>query len=120
MAEKKSGSSKTAGGGAKKAASGKSASGGKEKSVTELVSSLAEKAGITKAQAKQVLDVHAEMLIDELKQNGSVQLAGIGKLKLGQRAERQGRNPATGEAITIKASKTVKFSGGKRFKDSFK
>ena len=50
---------------------------------------------------------------------GSVQLAGIGKLKLGERAERQGRNPSTGEAITIKASKTVKFSGGKRFKDSF-
>ncbi len=53
------------------------------------------------------------------KRKGSVQLAGIGKLKLGQRAERQGRNPSTGEAITIKASKTVKFSGGKRFKDSF-
>lgn len=120
MAEKKGGSTKSAGGGAKKASSGKAASGGKEKSLTELVSSLAERAGITKAQAKQVLDTHAEMLIEELQQNGSVQLAGIGKLKVGQRAERQGRNPATGEAITIKASKTVKFSGGKRFKDSFK
>jgi DNA-binding protein HU-beta len=84
-----------------------------------LVSALAERTNITKAQAKQVLDAHAEMLVEELKQNGSVQLAGIGKLKLGERAERQGRNPATGEAITIKASKTVKFSGGKRFKDSF-
>jgi len=115
MAEKKSGSANTAGGGTKK-----TATGGKEKSMTELVGTLAEKAGITKAQAKQVLEAHAEMLINELKQNGSVQLAGIGKLKLGQRAERQGRNPATGEAITIKASKTVKFSGGKRFKDSFK
>jgi len=97
----------------------KSASGGKEKSVTELVSALAEKTGISKAKAKEVLDAHAEMLVSELKQNGSVQLSGIGKLKLGQRAERQGRNPSTGEAITIKASKTVKFSGGKRFKDSF-
>ncbi len=119
MADKKSGSTKTAGGEAKKAASGTTA-GNKEKSMTELIGALAEKAGITKAQAKQVLEAHAEMLIDELKQNGSVQLAGIGKLKLGQRAERQGRNPATGEAITIKASKTVKFSGGKRFKDSFR
>ena len=118
MAEKK-GSSAKSGSSAKKSASGKSASGSKEKSMTELVSALAEKTGITKAQTKQVLDAHAEMLIDELKQNGSVQLAGIGKLKLGQRAERQGRNPATGQAITIKASKTVKFSGGKRFKDSF-
>lgn len=121
MADKKGGSAKPASGGTKKAASGKTAAtGGKEKSMTELVGVLAEKAGITKAQAKQVLEAHAEMLIDELKQNGSVQVAGIGKLKVGQRAERQGRNPATGEPITIKASKTVKFSGGKRFKDSFK
>jgi DNA-binding protein HU-beta len=36
-----------------------------------------------------------------------------------KKGERQGRNPATGEAITIKASKTVKFSGSKRLKDSF-
>lgn len=121
MATKKSDTAKTSGGGTKKAAAGKTAAtgGSKEKSLTELTSSLAEKAGITKVQAKQVLDAHAEMLIDELKQNGSVHLSGIGKLKLGERAERQGRNPATGEPITIKASKTVKFSGGKRFKDSF-
>ena len=122
MATKKNDSTKTAGGAAKKAASGKTAAsaiGGKEKSVNELISTLAETTGITKAKAKEVLDAHAELLISELKETGSVQLAGIGKLKLGQRAERQGRNPSTGEAITIKASKTVKFSGGKRFKDSF-
>lgn len=120
MAAKKSVSAKTTGGAAKKAATSKTAStGGKEKSLTELVSALAETTGITKAKAKEVLDAHAELLISELKANGSVQLAGIGKLKLGERAERQGRNPSTGEAITIKASKTVKFSGGKRFKDRF-
>jgi DNA-binding protein HU-beta len=91
----------------------------KEKSLNELVGALAEKAGVTKVQAKSILEAHAELLIEELKQNGSVQLAGIGKLKLGERAERQGRNPSTGEAITIKAAKTVKFAGGKKFKDSF-
>jgi DNA-binding protein HU-beta len=91
----------------------------KEKSLNELVGALAEKAGVTKVQAKSLLEAHAELLIEELKQNGSVQLAGIGKLKLGERAERQGRNPSTGEAITIKAAKTVKFAGGKKFKDSF-
>ncbi len=121
MATKKNDSAKTTGGAAKKATSGKKAATvGKEKSLTELVSALADKTGITKAKAKEVLDAHAELLISELKDTGSVQLAGIGKLKLGQRAERQGRNPSTGEAITIKASKTVKFSGGKRFKDSFR
>lgn len=131
MAAKKSDSTKSTGdGAAKKTATAKtfakaaskgatSAAGGKEKSLTEMVAALAERAGITKAQAKEVLDHHAELLIDELKQNGSVQIAGIGKFKLGERAERPGRNPSTGEAITIKASRTVKFSGGKRFKDSF-
>ena len=122
MATKKTSSKKTSSGtGAKKSSAGKSSSStaGKEKSLTELVSVLAETTGLTKAKAKEVLDAHAELLINELKSNGSVQLAGIGKLKLGERAERQGRNPATGETITIKASKTVKFSGGKRFKDSF-
>jgi DNA-binding protein HU-beta len=118
MAANKSSSAKSSGG-AKKASAGKATSGGKEKSLTELVSALAETTGLTKAKAKEVLDAHAELLVSELKSNGSVQLAGIGKLKMGERAERQGRNPSTGEAITIKASKTVKFSGGKRFKDSF-
>ncbi len=118
MATKKNDTAKSGGGSTKKAAAGKS-TGSKEKSLTELVGALAEKTGVTKAQAREVLDAHAELLISELRENGSVQLAGIGKLKLGQRAERQGRNPSTGEAITIKASKTVKFSGGKRFKDSF-
>lgn len=123
MAAKKTGAAKSSGA-AKKSASGKGdstgSSGGKEKSLNDLIGALAERAGITKTQAREVLDAYAELLIEELKQNGSVQLAGIGKLKLGERAERQGRNPATGEAITIKASKTIKFAGGKRFKDSFR
>ena len=65
------------------------------------------------------MDAHAELLTSELQSAGSVQLAGIGKLKLGERAAREGRNPATGETIQIAASKTVKFSGGKKFKDTF-
>ena len=119
MATKKNDSAKTRAAQLKNAAGKKASTGSKEKSLTELVSALAETTGITKAKAKEVLDAHAELLISELKATGSVQLAGIGKLKLGESAERQGRNPSTDEAITIKASKTVKFSGGKRFKDSF-
>lgn len=120
MATKKNTTAKTKNTAAKTTGAAKKATtGGKEKSVSELASTLAEKTGLTKAKAKEVLDAHAELLISELKETGSVQLVGIGKLKLGERAERQGRNPATGEAMTIKASKTVKFSGGKRFKDSF-
>lgn len=103
----------------KKGSSGKTATAVKEKSVRELINTLAETTGLSKAKVKEVLDAHAALLVNELKESGSVQLAGVGKLKLGERAERQGRNPSTGETITIKASKTVKFSGGKRFKDSF-
>ena len=119
MAAKKTETKKTTTAKTTKGAKKTAATGGKEKSMSELVGALAETTGLSKAKAKEVLDAHAELLINELKENGSVQLAGIGKLKLGERAERQGRNPSTGEAITIKASKTVKFSGGKRFKDSF-
>lgn len=91
----------------------------KEKSIGDLVSALAEKTGLPKTQVKTVLDAHAEMLVEELKSVGSVQLSGVGKFKLGERAEREGRNPSTGAAITIPAAKTVKFSGGKKFKDIF-
>ena len=97
----------------------KTAPATKEKSVSELVSVLAETTGLSKAQTKEVVDAYANLLIDEIKTAGSVQITGIGKLKLGERPERQGRNPSTGETITIKASKTVKFSGGKKFKESF-
>lgn len=92
----------------------------KEKSLSDLIAALAESTGLTKAKVKEVIDAHAELLISELQSAGSVQLAGVGKLKLGERAERQGRNPSTGETITIPAAKTVKFSAGKKFKDSFK
>lgn len=117
MAAKKPAAPTTAKG--TKAAKAAAQPSAKEKSLTELTGALAERTGTTKVQAKSFLDAHAALLIDELKTSGSVQLAGIGKLKLGERAERQGRNPSTGEAITIKAAKTVKFSGGKAFKDSF-
>lgn len=55
-------------------------------------------------------------MAEELNSAGSVQIVGVGKLKVGQRAEREGRNPATGAAITIPASKTIKFSAGRRFR----
>jgi DNA-binding protein HU-beta len=90
----------------------------KEKSVSELVATLAEQTGISKVKVKELLDAHSELLINELKTADSVQLSGLGKLKLGERPERQGRNPSTGETITIKASKSVKFAAGKRLKDS--
>ncbi len=123
MADNKKASTKPAAGAAtKKPAKGgtaKASGGRKEKSVSELISALAETTGLTKAKTKEFLEAHSALLVKELQQNGSVQLAGVGKLKVGNRAARQGRNPSTGAPITIKARKTVKFAGGKAFKDRF-
>lgn len=89
----------------------------KEKSQSELIAALATAAGLTQAQTKTVLKAHAALLLSELNTAGSVLLPGLGKLKTSLRPERQGRNPATGAAITIKAATTVKFTAGKKLKD---
>lgn len=132
MADKKQ-STKTAGTTKKaepaKAATNTAASSGvaetnggkqKEKAVSELVGILAERTGLPKNKAKEFVETYAELLVEELQSTGSVQLAGVGKLKVSERAERQGRNPSTGAAITIAASKQIKFAGGKQFKERFK
>ena len=54
----------------------------------------------------------------QLKDSGSVTLAGFGTFTVGKRAARTGRNPRTGEAIKIKAAKVPKFRPGKAFKDA--
>lgn len=104
-------------------ANAKIGSGGgkaKEKAVSELIGILAERTGLPKNKTKEFVEAYAELLVEELQTTGSVQLAGVGKLKVNERGERQGRNPSTGEAITIAASKQVKFAGGKQFKERFK
>lgn len=109
----KSGTAKAQAGG------GGGANAKKEKSQSEIIRHLAEKSDLPQAKIRAVLEAQAELLVAELRSTGSVPLYNLGKLKTGQRGERQGRNPATGEPITIKASKTFKFAGGKRFKDQF-
>jgi len=53
-----------------------------------------------------------------IRRSDTVQLVGFGSFSTGARAERSGRNPSTGETITIPAAKTVKFTAGKAFKDA--
>ena len=89
----------------------------KEKTQGELIAALATAAGLTQAQTKTVVEAHAALILSELNTAGSVLLPGLGKLKTAVRPERQGRNPSTGEAITIKAAKTVKFTAAKKLKD---
>jgi DNA-binding protein HU-beta len=76
----------------------------------DLATLLAEKHGLSKAGAAKVLTTVIDALCTELKKGNSVALAGFGTFKLGQRAARAGRNPATGDKIKIAARKLVKFS----------
>ncbi len=83
---------------------------------TQTIATLAEKTGISKSDVSSLLDEVASLAYAEAA-NGFT-LPGIGKLMLVDRAERQGRNPATGETITIPAKTVVKFRVAKACKDA--
>ena len=79
----------------------------------ELISKLAEDAGITKTQANDTLDSFVEAVAKTLKGGGKVTLVGFGTFSVSKRAARNGRNPQTGAVIKIKAKKVAKFKAGK-------
>ena len=79
----------------------------------ELISKLADDAGITKTQANASLDSFVEAVTKTLKGGGKVTLVGFGTFSVSKRAARNGRNPQTGEVIKIKARKVAKFKAGK-------
>jgi len=81
----------------------------------ELVSIMAEEAGITKVAAGSVLDAYVATVAKELKKNGRMGLLGFGSFSVVKRKAREGRNPQTGKAIKIPAKKVVKFKAGKTF-----
>ena len=72
---------------------------------TQLVDAIAEKADLSKAQAKAALEEVLAGITESLKDGEPVQLIGFGTFKVNHRAARTGRNPQTGEAIKIKAKK---------------
>ena len=83
----------------------------------ELVTAIAEKSELTKVDAEKALKAFIDTVTEELKNGGKVQLVGFGTFEVAERAERQGRNPKTGETITIPASKSPKFKAGRSLKD---
>lgn len=85
---------------------------------TEIIGALADKTGMTKAQAKDFFNEMAELAKKEVKNNGEFTIPGFGKLVKAHRKAREGRNPATGQPIKIPAKTTVKFRVGKAMKDS--
>ncbi len=84
---------------------------------TELISAVAEQAGLSKKDAEAAVKAFVEVVSDELKKGEKVQLVGFGTFEISERAEREGRNPKTGEPMKIAASKTPKFKAGKALKD---
>ena len=84
----------------------------------ELVNAIAEKAGLSKADAEGSLKAFAESITDALKAGEKVALVGFGTFSVGDRAARTGQNPQTGAKIQIPAAKVPKFKAGKALKDA--
>jgi DNA-binding protein HU-beta len=84
----------------------------------ELIAAVAEKAGLTKAQAGSAVDATFEIIEATLKSGGEVKLVGFGAFSVTNRAARDGRDPRTGKPVKIAASKAPKFSAGKGLKDA--
>ena len=84
----------------------------------ELVAAIAEKAELSKKDAEKALSAFTNVVADTLVDGDKVQIVGFGTFEVAERAERQGRNPSTGESITIAASKSPKFKAGKALKDA--
>ena len=84
----------------------------------DLVEKIASRANITKTGADRVLSAFLDTAEDVLVKEGKLSLTGFGTFAVESRKERKGRNPRTGEILTIPASKAVRFRAGKDLKAS--
>lgn len=84
----------------------------------DFISAVAEKTGLTKKDAEAALNATLTIIGDELAAGGEVQFTGFGTFCVKERAARQGKNPQTGEIISIPAGKAPAFKAGKALKDA--
>ncbi len=84
----------------------------------DLVDSVAEASGLTKADAARAVDGVISSITGALRSGDTVALTGFGTFEVRSRAARTGRNPKTGEALQIAASKAPGFKAGKALKDA--
>jgi len=84
----------------------------------DLVSAVADSAGLSKADAAKAVEGVFDAVTKELKKGGEVRLVGFGTYSVSRRKESTGRNPRTGEPMTIAASNVPKFKAGKALKDA--
>ena len=84
----------------------------------QIMASLSDKTGLKKSEIVNVMDALASMAYSEVKKSGEFVIPGFGKMVKVRRAERMGRNPATGESIKIPAKTVVKFRLSKVAKEA--
>ena len=84
---------------------------------SEFIAALAEKTGLSKKNVEAVVDEMPGVIAGSIKDGGRLALAGLGSFEVRQKPERQGRNPKTGEAMTIAASRTPVFKAAKGLKE---
>lgn len=82
----------------------------------ELITTIVNKTGLQVKDTEAFLKALTEVVTEELVKGEKVQLVGFGTFEVSERAAREGRNPKTGEALHIEASKTPKFKAGKALK----
>ncbi|KOP69487.1 HU family DNA-binding protein [Priestia megaterium] len=86
----------------------------------EFIEAVASKSELTKQDAKKAVDSLFETISTTLSKGEKVQLVGLGTFEVRERSERTGRNPQTGEEMTIPATKVPGFKAGKEFKEAVK
>ena len=79
----------------------------------ELINAVAEKAGMTKVDARKAVDAMMDVTKEEQKKGGKIALVGLGTMGVTERPAREGRNPRTGKTIKIDAKKIVRFKPAK-------
>ena len=85
---------------------------------TELIAAIAERAEISKKDSEKAVKAFIDVVTEELKKEEKVQLVGFGTFEVSKRAARTGKNPQTGEPMTISACNGPKFKAGKALKDA--
>lgn len=86
----------------------------------DLINAIAKETGLTKRDSTAALDATIKTIVKALSKGEDVQLIGFGKFEVRNRAARKGRNPQTGEAIQIPATKAPAFRAGKALKEVVK
>jgi DNA-binding protein HU-beta len=87
---------------------------------TDLISRMAAEAGIPKVAAEKALNSFISAVTDTLSKGEKITLVGFGTFSVAERAEREGRNPRSGEKLVIPATKVVKFKAGSKLKEAVK